>query len=76
MVDPQFPGGRPTMFYCGNDAAAKAVVARIIDQFGWNGADMGTAAAARAIEPLCQLYCIRGFTRNEWNKYAFQLMER
>jgi len=76
MVNPQFPGGRPTMFYCGNDAAAKAMVARIIDQFGWNGADMGTAAAARAIEPLCQLYCIRGLTRNEWDKYAFQLMER
>jgi len=76
MVNPQFPGGRPTMFYCGNDPAAKEVVAKIVDQFGWNGADMGTAAAARAIEPLCQLYCIRGLTRNEWNKYAFQLMER
>jgi predicted dinucleotide-binding enzyme len=76
MVNPQFPGGRPTMFYCGNDPAAKAAVARIIDQFGWNGADMGMAAAARAIEPLCQLYCIRGLTRNEWDKYAFRLMER
>jgi 8-hydroxy-5-deazaflavin:NADPH oxidoreductase len=76
MIDPQFPGGRPTMFYCGNDPGAKALVARIIDSLGWEGADMGRAAAARAIEPLCQLYCIRGLTKNEWNKYAFRWMQR
>jgi len=76
MIDPQFPGGKPTMFYCGNDPGAKALVARIIESLGWEGADMGTAAAARAIEPLCQLYCIRGLTKNEWNKYAFHLLQR
>ena len=27
--------------------------------------DMGTAKAARAIEPLCQLWCIPGFIANE-----------
>ncbi len=73
MVDPSLPGGRPTMFYCGNDAAAKAVVARVIDDFGWEAADMGTAAAARAIEPLCQLWCIPGFRQNEW-MHAFKLL--
>jgi predicted dinucleotide-binding enzyme len=73
MVNPSFPGGKPTMFYCGNDAAAKEVVARIIDQFGWEGADMGTAAAARALEPLCQLWCIPGFRENRWT-HAFRLL--
>lgn len=73
MVNPSFPGGKPTMFYCGNDAKAKAVVAKIIEQFGWEGADMGSAAAARAIEPLCQLWCIPGFRENRWN-HAFKLM--
>jgi hypothetical protein len=77
MVNPQFPGGaRPTMFYCGNDAAAKAIVARIVDQFGWEGADMGTAKAARAIEPLCQLWCIPGFRENAWTDHAFHLLRR
>jgi 8-hydroxy-5-deazaflavin:NADPH oxidoreductase len=75
MVNPVFPGGaRPTMFYCGNDPAAKAVAARIIEQFGWDGADMGSAKAARAIEPLCQLWCIPGFRENKWGTHAFGLL--
>jgi hypothetical protein len=73
MVDPQLPGGRPTMFYCGNDAQAKATVAHLLEQFGWEAADMGTAAAARAIEPLCQLWCIPGFRENRW-MHAFKLL--
>jgi predicted dinucleotide-binding enzyme len=73
MVNPAIPTGRPTMFYCGNDPAAKALVARILDQFGWEGADMGRATAARAIEPLCQLWCIPGFLHNDWS-HAFRMV--
>ncbi len=73
MVDPAFPGGKPTMFYCGNNANAKAMVAKIIHEFGWEGADMGNAAAARAIEPLCQLWCIPGLRENKWT-HAFKLL--
>jgi 8-hydroxy-5-deazaflavin:NADPH oxidoreductase len=77
MVNPAFPGGaRPTMFYCGNDAGAKATAARIIEDLGWDAADMGTAKAARAIEPLCQLWCIPGFIANEWGNHAFALLRR
>jgi predicted dinucleotide-binding enzyme len=73
MVDPQFAEGRPTMFICGNDQAAKQRVEQILDQFGWETADMGGAEAARAIEPLCILWCIPGFLRNEWT-HAFKLL--
>ncbi len=66
MVDPDFAAGRPTMFICGNDESAKATATEILDEFGWDVADMGTAEAARAIEPLCILWCIPGFLRNEW----------
>ena len=76
MVNPSFAGGKPTMFYCGNDAAAKDIAAKIIDQLGWEGADMGTAKAARALEPLCQLWCIPGFRDNAWTNHAFRLMKR
>jgi 8-hydroxy-5-deazaflavin:NADPH oxidoreductase len=75
MVNPQFKGGKPTMFICGNDDKAKAAVAGVIDQFGWETADMGKAEAARAIEPLCMLWCIPGFIRNEWT-HAFKLLHR
>jgi predicted dinucleotide-binding enzyme len=61
------------MFYCGNDAAAKQLVARVIDQFGWEGADMGGVTGARAIEPLAQLWCIPGFLEGRWN-HAFALL--
>jgi predicted dinucleotide-binding enzyme len=74
MVNPSLAGGKPTMFYCGNDTAAKKIVARIIEQFGWEGADMGRATAARAIEPLAQLWCIPGFLENRWN-HAFKLLK-
>jgi 8-hydroxy-5-deazaflavin:NADPH oxidoreductase len=73
MVDPQFKGGKPSMFICGNDETAKAAVSRILDQFGWETADMGRAEAARAIEPLCMLWCIPGFLRNDW-VHAFKLL--
>jgi len=75
MVNPSFPGGKPTMFYCGNDAAAKQEVARLLEQFGWELADMGKATAARAIEPLAQLWCIPGFLENRWNN-AFKLLRK
>lgn len=73
MVNPQFKGGKPTMFICGNDEAAKQTVGRVLDQFGWETADMGKAESARAIEPLCMLWLIPGFLRNEWS-HAFKLL--
>ena len=73
MVNPQFKSGTPTMFICGNDDGGKKVVAGILAQFGWETADMGMAEAARAIEPLCMLWCIPGFLRNEWI-HAFKLL--
>jgi len=73
MVNPKFKEGKPTMFICGNDEAAKKIVTGILDQFGWETADMGQAEAARAIEPLCILWCIPGFLRNDW-MHAFKLL--
>jgi 8-hydroxy-5-deazaflavin:NADPH oxidoreductase len=73
MVDPKFKGGKPTMFICGNDDAARATVTGILDQFGWETSDMGKAEAARAIEPLCILWCIPGFLRNDWT-HAFKVL--
>jgi predicted dinucleotide-binding enzyme len=75
MVNPQFAGGPPTMFICGNDDAAKQVVRGVLAQFGWDTADMGRAEAARAIEPLCMLWCIPGLARGEW-QHAFKLLKQ
>ena len=74
MYKPNFPGGKPTMFICGNDDAAKKTVTNILTAFGWETEDMGKAEAARAIEPLCILWCIPGFIRNQWT-HAFKLLK-
>lgn len=75
MVNPDFGGIKPSMFICGNDHEAKKQVTTILDQFGWETEDMGQVEAARAIEPLCILWCIPGFTRNEWG-HAFKLLKK
>jgi predicted dinucleotide-binding enzyme len=74
MVDPHFAGGKPTMFICGDNDAAKRAVTSLLDQFGWETADMGAVEAARAIEPLCMLWCIPGVARNDWSPHAFKLL--
>jgi predicted dinucleotide-binding enzyme len=73
MVNPKFPGGPPSMFICGNSKDAKAEVRKILEQFGWDTVDMGAVEAARAIEPLCMLWCIPGLTQNSWT-HAFKLL--
>lgn len=74
MVNPSFPGGPPTMFIAGNDAAAKKDVTAILTQFGWATEDMGLAESARPIEALCQLWCAPGMLRNQWT-HAFKLLK-
>jgi predicted dinucleotide-binding enzyme len=74
MYKPNFPGGKPTMFICGNDDDAKKTVTDILTAFGFETEDMGKMEAARAIEPLAILWCIPGFIRNQWT-HAFKLLK-
>lgn len=73
MYKPKLQGGKPTMFICGNDDDAKKTVTEILDKFGWETEDFGKAEAARAIEPVCILWCIPGFLNNSW-MHAFKLL--
>jgi len=75
MVDPDFGGIKPTMFICGNDASARAQTTALLAQIGWEVEDMGGAVAARAIEPLCMLWCIPGLLHNRWT-HAFKLLKK
>ena len=75
MVNPDLGGTLPTMFICGDSDEAKGEVSAILAQFGHEPCDMGGVQAARAIEPLCIVWCIPGFLRNEWT-HAFKLLRR
>ncbi|MDQ3837512.1 MAG: NAD(P)-binding domain-containing protein [Thermoproteota archaeon] len=76
MINPDFGHEtKPTMFICGNNDDAKEKVSDLIQLFGFEVEDMGKAESARAIEPLCILWCLPGFLRNEWT-HAFKLLKK
>lgn len=75
MFQPDFPGGPPTMFICGNDEGAKAEVSRIIDSFGWEVIDIGDIEGARLLEPLAMLWIVH-FMRTGKADHAFKLLRK
>ena len=75
MVHPDFPGGPPDMFLCGNDADAKKTVTEICQAFGWPVIDIGGIEGARLLEPVCILWVLYGIRTNSWN-HAFKLLRK
>lgn len=73
MYKPDFPGGRPEMFMCGDDADAKRVVAEILVRFGWNAIDAGGIEASRLLEPFSLLGIRHALKTGNWN-YVFRLV--
>lgn len=75
MVKPRFEQGAPTMFYCGDDDAAKQTVREIIEAFGHEAIDVGGMDASRLLEPLCILWVRHGLRTKSWN-HAFKLLTK
>jgi hypothetical protein len=75
MFKPDFPGGPPDMFICGNDAAAKQTVTGILKDFGWPAIDIGGIEGARLLEPMCVLWV--GYAMRVGNgSHAFKLLRK
>jgi predicted dinucleotide-binding enzyme len=75
MVDPQLPGGPPTMFIAGNDDGAKREVTEILGDFGWETIDIGGIDGARLLEPMCWLWVKAAHKTGNWMQ-AFKLLRR
>jgi predicted dinucleotide-binding enzyme len=76
MVHPDFPGGPPTMFICGNDEESKKMVTeKILTQFGWETIDIGGLEGARLLEPLAMLW-ITYYFRTSTGNHAFKLLRK
>lgn len=73
MVNPKLSDGSPTMFICGDNEVSKIEVAKVLAKLGWDVEDCGSVKSARAIEPLCMLWCIPGFLKNDW-AHAFKML--
>ena len=72
---PEFPGGPPDMFICGDDEKAKEQVARICTDFGWNPIDVGGIGLSHYLEATAMIWIITAFTGGHWNQ-AFKLLRR
>jgi predicted dinucleotide-binding enzyme len=72
---PEFPGGPPTMFICGDDAKAKERVARTCKDFGWNPVDVGGIELSHYLEATAMVWIITAFTGGHWNQ-AFKLLRK
>jgi predicted dinucleotide-binding enzyme len=76
MFHPDFPGGPPTMFICGDDEQAKKmVIENILTPFGWETIDIGGLEGARLLEPLAMLWITHFFITGTGN-HAFKLLRK
>ena len=73
MVDPDLPGGPPSMFIGGDSAEAKAVVTSLLESTGWDVVDLGGIEASRVLEPMCIAWVLHGINAGTWG-HAFKLL--
>ena len=71
-----FEGYKGTGFYCGNDAEAKKIVARLIDDAGFEPVDAGKLENARYLEPMAQLNIQIAYGLGGGTDVAFRYMRR
>jgi predicted dinucleotide-binding enzyme len=76
MLNPQFGDHRATMFYCGDDAAAKLIVRQLIEALGFDPVDAGSLTSSRYLEPLAMLYIHLAFRQGFGSNCAFKIMKR
>jgi 8-hydroxy-5-deazaflavin:NADPH oxidoreductase len=72
---PEFPGGPPDMFLCGDNTKAKEQVARICKSFGWNSIDVGGIALSHYLEATAMIWIITARVGGHWNQ-AFKLLRK
>jgi predicted dinucleotide-binding enzyme len=75
MWKPQFAGGPPDMFICGNDAAAKQQVTALLTDFGWVTTDLGGIESSRYLEAMCMVWVLYAAKTNQWN-HAFKMLRK
>jgi predicted dinucleotide-binding enzyme len=75
MFRPEFPGGPPDMFICGNHDESKASVGRILEHFGWGTVDTGGIESSRYLEGMCMVWVLSAMRAGSWNQ-AFKLLKK
>lgn len=76
MENSTFDGHRPVMFYCGDDAGAKQVVRKLIDELVFEAVDAGPLRQARLLEPFALLWISMALKQGMGRDFAFELLRR
>ncbi|MGH7392192.1 MAG: NADPH-dependent F420 reductase [Candidatus Rokuibacteriota bacterium] len=76
MADPTFDGDRASMFLCGDDAAAKGIVAELARALGFEPVDVGPLKQARLLEPLAMLWISMALAHGFGPNIAFKLLRK
>lgn len=74
MADPTFDGHKPVMFYCGDDAEAKKIVKKLIDELVFEAVDAGPLTQARLLEPFALLWISLAYAQGMGRNFAFELL--
>jgi predicted dinucleotide-binding enzyme len=64
------------MFYCGDDAEAKAVARQLTEQLGFQAIDCGPLRLARQLEPFAMLYVHLAVFEGWGGDCAFSILKR
>jgi hypothetical protein len=75
MVDPDLPGGPPSMFLGGDADEAKGGVTALLQATGWDVVDLGGIEVSRYLEPMCMAWVLHGARSASWD-HAFKLLRR
>lgn len=76
MADPIYHGQPITMFICGDDAEARAVVAGLAEDLGFEVTDTGPLSTARYLEPLAMLWIHLATVQKQGRQMAFKIVKR
>lgn len=74
MEAPVIAGSRLAMFVCGDDPEARAVVAGLAEELGFDPVDCGPLSAARYLEPLAMLWISLAYQRGLGPRFGFTLV--
>jgi len=74
FANPVFKGEKASMFYCGDDAGAKLIVAELGNQLGFDMIDAGPLSQSRWLEAMAMLWISMAFKYGGSERSAFRLL--
>ena len=74
LAHPMFGSEKASMFFCGDDAGAKLIVAELGNQLGFDMIDAGPLAQSRWLEAMAALWMTMAYKYGGSQRSAFKLL--